>query len=262
MNKQHDLEIFFDQKTNEAEYFKDYFSNIKNINELDTSNFSEHSSQISTDWIYIYQDRIVFDWLVTNKACFLDSSRLLDVGSRLSSVLFFAKFIDTTYLEPRIAGSEDGGSLFFPRLNITFLPGEAQRIPVADKSFDIVTSLHAIEHFGLGRYGDNIDYFGDQKGFKEFNRVLIDKGKLFISVPVNKDPTIQFNGQRIYSPEIINDMLKEAGFEILTYVFILSLGTLRSADGSIIEPITRDINELNCLSIDQQAAYVVLAQKI
>ncbi len=45
----------------------------------------------------------------------------------------------------------------------TILTGDARKIPLPDNSFDLVLSLCALEHFGLGRYGDAIDLRADQK---------------------------------------------------------------------------------------------------
>ena len=58
--------------------------------------------------------------------------------------------------------------------------------------------MHTIEHIGLGRYGDPIDYDGDLKAIKELKRVIKIGGSIIIVVPVGK-PKIIFNAHRIYS---------------------------------------------------------------
>lgn len=68
---------------------------------------------------------------------------------------------------------------------------------------DSVTSLscmHTLEHIGLGRYGDPIDYDGDLKAIEELKRVLAIGGDLLIVVPIGK-PKIAFNAHRIYAYE-------------------------------------------------------------
>jgi hypothetical protein len=58
--------------------------------------------------------------------------------------------------------------------------------------------MHTLEHIGLGRYGDPIDYDGDLKAIAELKRVMAPNGNLLIVVPTGK-PRIEFNAHRVYS---------------------------------------------------------------
>ena len=58
--------------------------------------------------------------------------------------------------------------------------------------------MHVVEHIGLGRYGDPVDYDGDLKAIAELQRVLAPGGNLFFVVPVGQ-PRIMFNAHRVYS---------------------------------------------------------------
>jgi hypothetical protein len=58
--------------------------------------------------------------------------------------------------------------------------------------------MHVVEHIGLGRYGDAIDYDGDVKAMSELRRVVAKRGSLFFVAPVGH-PKICFNAHRIYS---------------------------------------------------------------
>src|SRR5439155_9836158 len=49
---------------------------------------------------------------------------------------------------------------------------------------DSASCLHALEHFGLGRYGDPIDYQGHIKGLLNLHRMLEPGGRLYLSVPI------------------------------------------------------------------------------
>ena len=49
-------------------------------------------------------------------------------------------------------------------------------------SSDSVSSLHAIEHFGLGRYGDPIDYYGHERAIENIYKILKENGKFYFSV--------------------------------------------------------------------------------
>lgn len=93
------------------------------------------------------------------------------------------------------------------------IDGDAKFIPRADNSFDCVLTLCSIEHFGLGRYGDDFDIDADIKAIKEIKRVLKPKGYLIFTTPIiNGTPSIWFNAHRIYNYEEIIKFSK--GFNI------------------------------------------------
>lgn len=68
--------------------------------------------------------------------------------------------------------------------------------------------MHAIEHIGLGRYGDKIDPDGDLKAISELKRVLAKDGDLLFVVPIGK-PKLEFNANRIYSYKMIMEYFKD-----------------------------------------------------
>ncbi|MFC1827755.1 DUF268 domain-containing protein [Thermodesulfobacteriota bacterium] len=67
---------------------------------------------------------------------------------------------------------------------------------------DSISCLHALEHFGLGRYGDPVDFEGFLKGFENINKILRDGGKFYLSVPIGPQ-RIEFNAHRIFSMEYL-----------------------------------------------------------
>jgi SAM-dependent methyltransferase len=183
-----------------------YLSDIKYI-PLNIDN-----SPVKLDFIYASQDIMAFRWLVelVNKE---KISEFLDVGSNLRSMLFFAQICKCYYIECR--------SFALPQyFNLHFTHSEAQNLPFDSKRFKLATSLHALEHFGLGRYGDTIDFYGDIRGLKELNRVLDIDGHLFLSVPIStKDiPRIEFNNQRVYTKNIVDNMLNDCGFKVIEWI--------------------------------------------
>lgn len=84
-----------------------------------------------------------------------------------------------------------------------------------DGSIESLSCLHTIEHVGLGRYGDPIDYDGDMKAIDELIRVLAPGGTLLFVTPVGQ-PRIQFNAHRIYSYEQIMEYFKELELQEFT----------------------------------------------
>jgi hypothetical protein len=66
---------------------------------------------------------------------------------------------------------------------------------------DSISCLHAIEHFGLGRYGDPIDPNGHKKGFNNILRMLKLGGTLYISFPIANRNEVHFNAHRVFHPK-------------------------------------------------------------
>ena len=121
---------------------------------------------------------------------------ILDVGSYRRFVLgLLAHFQVTTVdvrsreavLDNEIAVNCDAKNLNFP-----------------NNAFDSVVSLCVLEHFGLGRYGDEFDLNGDRKAFAEMIRVLRPGGALIFTTTITRAlPRIAFNAHRIYGCKMI-----------------------------------------------------------
>lgn len=85
---------------------------------------------------------------------------------------------------------------------------------IPDDSISSLSSFHAVEHFGLGRYGDPIDPLGHQKAIAEMKRIVCPGGTILFSVPIGIQ-RIEFNGHRIFDPlEIIRLF---SGFELVEF---------------------------------------------
>jgi SAM-dependent methyltransferase len=77
--------------------------------------------------------------------------------------------------------------------------------------------MHTVEHVGLGRYGDPMDYDGDLKAIAELKRVVKPGGSLLFVTPVGK-PIIAYNAHRIYSFEQVQEYFE--GFELKEFSLI------------------------------------------
>jgi SAM-dependent methyltransferase len=73
---------------------------------------------------------------------------------------------------------------------------------------DSISSLHAIEHFGLGRYGDNIDLDGHIKGLNNIYKAITAGGTFYFSVPIGSQRT-EFNAHRVFSLSYLLELFKE-----------------------------------------------------
>ena len=76
---------------------------------------------------------------------------------------------------------------------------------------DSISCLHALEHFGLGRYGDPLDPEGHVKGLQNIAKLLKLSGRLYLSVPIGLE-RIEFNANRVFCPERMVELAKKTGF--------------------------------------------------
>lgn len=86
---------------------------------------------------------------------------------------------------------------------------------------DSLSCLHALEHFGLGRYGDPIDPKGYESGIRNMARILRCGGMFYLSVPIGTE-RVEFNAQHVFNPITIVDVaesnqLSLCEFELFTH---------------------------------------------
>lgn len=93
-------------------------------------------------------------------------------------------------------------------------PGDDELLPHA--RFDAITCISAIEHFGLGRYGDIEDVDGDIKGLAKLRYYLKPGGLLVLTAPFGRG-AIAFPAHRIYDRSRLARLT--AGFTTLDKVF-------------------------------------------
>lgn len=72
--------------------------------------------------------------------------------------------------------------------------------------YDSVSCLHALEHFGLGRYGDPLDAAGHLKGLYQLQKTLKNGGRLYLSVPIGNQ-RIEFNAHRVFAIKSVMEMV-------------------------------------------------------
>jgi hypothetical protein len=89
---------------------------------------------------------------------------------------------------------------------------------------DSLSCLHALEHFGLGRYGDPLDVDGYKKGFDALADMLSSNGVLYLSFPIGPD-RIEFNGQRIFSIRRAQSLFSDK-FHLESFSYVDDIGSL------------------------------------
>lgn len=89
---------------------------------------------------------------------------------------------------------------------------------------DSLSCLHALEHFGLGRYGDALNLEGHKLGFQNLKSMLKRNGVLYLSVPIGPE-RIDFNAHRVFAVKTILDLAGQ-DLKLLEFSYIDDAGKL------------------------------------
>ena len=172
--------------------------------------------------VYFHQD------LFFARLIFADSPSLhLDVGSRIDGfiahLLSFNQSVMVCDIRP-LSSSVSG--LSFLQLDMTDPVGMTH----LSSQYNSISCLHALEHFGLGRYGDKLDPLGHYKALRNISSLLSDDGVLYLSLPVGRQSRIEFNGQRVLSLTECISMFNESGLQITMFAFVDDEGDFHLVD--------------------------------
>lgn len=135
----------------------------------------------------------------------ISPANVIDIGSRIdgyvanvasSRVIHCLDIRDVKVKIPNVR---------FYRCDITE-PLDDQRLPL--KRFEIVSSLHSLEHFGLGRYGDKISKNAWKIAIMNMSRLCEQGGTLILSTYVGK-PHVFYDSHRVFD---IHQLLDELTF--------------------------------------------------
>jgi hypothetical protein len=161
------------------------------------------------------------DLLVARRIFARNPRRHVDVGSRIDGfVAHVASFraIDVYDLRPL--------SISIP--NVTFFQMDLMNPPPDQVAIcDSLSCLHALEHFGLGRYGDRLDPYGYKTGFANLARMLEPGGMLYFSVPIGPQ-RIEFNAHRMFGLRHLLDLVAQNGLTVETFSYVGDDGRLTS----------------------------------
>ncbi len=173
---------------------------------------------------YFHQDLIVARDIFNKSPL-----RHIDVGSSVNGfVSHVATFREIDVIDIRPLGSHVNG-INFVQKDVMEPVGEFRHCT------DSLSCLHALEHFGLGRYGDPVDFDGWMIGLNNLMDMVKPGGTFYLSVPTGIKSRIEFNAHRVFSLPFLRAQLQGL-FEIERLAFVLD-------DGSLVENVDLDQSE-------------------
>ena len=123
-----------------------------------------------------------------------------DISSTMHFIAVISAFVPVNYYEFRAPDIHMD--------NLKTGSADITALPFPDGGIGSLSCMHAVEHIGLGRYGDPVNPEGDLKAIAELQRVLKEGGDLLFVVPIGK-PKLLFNAHRIYSYAQIRDYFNQ-----------------------------------------------------
>lgn len=153
----------------------------------------------------------------------------IDIGSQVNLVGLLSVVTRVTFLDIR--------PLVLTLPGYSGVGASLVALPFADGTVDSLSSLHVIEHIGLGRYGDPVDPQGTSKAAMEITRVMAPGGCAYISVPIGRT-RVQFNGQRVFAANDVVAMF--SGLQLVTMAMVDARGRYRED----VKPGDADIGDV------------------
>ena len=143
---------------------------------------------------YFWQDLYVARKI--NKA---NPRRHVDIGSRVDGfVAHVASFRSIEVIDIRPIRVKVPG-MIFSQADLMRLEGSYESCT------DSISCLHALEHFGLGRYGDPINPLGHEVALQNMSKMLSEGGIFYLAVPIGR-ARVEFNGLRVFDPKYIEKL--------------------------------------------------------
>jgi hypothetical protein len=170
---------------------------------------------------YFWQDLLVSRWVYEARP-----QLHVDVGSRVDGfVAHVASFREVEVFDIRNITTQVPG--------IVFRQADFQSMKSVTSYTngggycDSLSCLHAIEHFGLGRYGDEINPFGYASGIKTMSKLLKPGGKFYLSTPIGRE-RVEFNANWVFDPRTIIRVTSSEGLQLEQLTVISQYGVVQN----------------------------------
>ncbi len=171
----------------------------------------DRTSTTKVDPHYFYQGYWAFSRIYAVKP-----REHCDIGSQIDFVRYLSATVKTTFVDIR--------PIELPLERLICVKGSILKTDYPDCSVPSISSLHVIEHIGLGRYGDPIDPKGSEKAAAEMARMLEPGGRLYISTPIGR-PRTCYNAHLIRTPRQVVELFPT--LELIEFSAVDDNGRLR-----------------------------------
>lgn len=220
------------------------YRQLKRMNKLSENKWALKFSMPSFyDWYdksgvatghYFHQDLYVAQEVYAQKPI-----KHVDVGSRVETfVSHVASYRNIEVLDIRPLES-NSANISYRQCDFTSLPEDLYEY------CDSVSCLHALEHFGLGRYQDTIDLEGHLKGFESLYGILKKDGLLYLSFPIGRE-RIEFNAHRVFDVCTPLNWIK-GRMELLKFSYVDDEGNFfKDIDIKDMEEVSRQEMSYGC----------------
>ena len=161
---------------------------------------------------YFWQDLLVARAIHAAKP-----GKHVDIGSRVDGfVAHVASFREIEVFDVRPISTAVPGVVFRQAdlMDAASLPTTA-----GGGYCDSLSCLHAIEHFGLGRYGDPVNPQGYQHGIANMAQLLQPGGTFYLSTPIGQE-RVEFNANWVFDPRSIVRCAEAAGMVLQKLIII------------------------------------------
>lgn len=159
------------------------------------------------------------DLLVARAVHAAKPGKHVDIGSRVDGfVAHVASFREIEVFDVRPVSTSVPG-VVFRRADLMDLASVP--ITMGGGYCDSLSCLHAIEHFGLGRYGDPVNPQGYQRGIANMAQLLQPGGTFYLSTPIGQE-RVEFNANWVFDPRSIIRCAEAAGMRLQKLIVITS----------------------------------------
>jgi len=187
------------------------------------------------------------DLCVAQRVFAANPTRHVDVGSRIDGfVAHVASFrsVEVVDIRPMTASIP----------NISFTQADLMRPPAGLLGFTpSLSCLHALEHFGLGRYGDKLSIDGHLDGLRSLASLLAPDGVLYLGCPTGRF-RVDFDSHRVLDPVQIVDAGIGCGLRLESLI--------TCASGSLFEEMEVTRRRLQELALLEYSLCVYVFRKV
>ena len=218
-----------------TKYISDYIKYKRNNTSIISfkpclSDYYEESGDIKSE--YFWQDLYIAQMIFKNTP-----KRHIDIGSRIDGfVAHVASYRSIDVIDIRPIQSQ------IPNVNFYQMDVMNDNFKI-HISCDSLSCLHTIEHFGLGRYGDQINNNGYELGLKNMTKLLTPGGKFYLSTPVGVEK-VEFNANWIFNPIKIVEIVKKQGLYLSEFYIIKNGNEFLKIEIHNIEKISNETYNL------------------